>query len=158
MTPCDLAGVKVGNLRRRTLVHTWSNPHLATLSDDEDSGDRCAVCDHRHHCGGCRASASAYTGDMQGGGPGGVYNCRQCQEVVQPDTNQEAERMRPPRPLQAGPTNWFSQSRPPGAVRALAESRQATKLPEADVRYVDALSDRSQILLPASRLTSSASI
>ena len=57
ITPCVyMAGIKVGDLRQRTLAQIWKNPLFATLSDREDRGDHCGVCDYRHYCGGCRGS------------------------------------------------------------------------------------------------------
>jgi len=52
------------------------------LADREDRGDHCGVCTYRHYCGGCRARALAYTGDIQAGDPGCIYNDHQWQELV----------------------------------------------------------------------------
>jgi radical SAM protein with 4Fe4S-binding SPASM domain len=91
ITPCVyIAGLKVGDLRRQTLAQIWQHPLLATLSDREDRGDHCGVCDYRHYCGGCRARAFAYTGDIQAGDPGCVYNCHQWQELSEAEERAES--------------------------------------------------------------------
>ena len=90
ITPCVyIAGLKVGDLRRQTLAQIWQHPLFATLSDREDRGDHCGVCDYRHYCGGCRARAFAYTGDIQAGDPGCVYNCHQWQELCEAEGTAE---------------------------------------------------------------------
>ncbi len=55
---------------------------FSVLSDREDRGDHCGVCDYRHYCGGCRARSLAYTGDIQAGDPGCVYNAHEWIELT----------------------------------------------------------------------------
>ena len=75
ITPCVyISHIKVGDLRRRSLRDIWNNPLFDTLADRDDRGDHCGVCTYRHYCGGCRARALAYTGDIQAGDPGCIYN------------------------------------------------------------------------------------
>jgi radical SAM protein with 4Fe4S-binding SPASM domain len=83
ITPCVyIPGVKVGDIRRKSFHDIWNNPLFDTLSDRDDRGDHCGVCTYRHYCGGCRARALAYTGDIQAGDPGCIYNQRQWQELT----------------------------------------------------------------------------
>jgi radical SAM protein with 4Fe4S-binding SPASM domain len=83
VTPCVyMPSVEVGDLRRQTLLETWDNPLFALLSDREDRGDHCAVCDFRAYCGGCRARALSYVEDIQAGDPGCIYNQHVWEEVV----------------------------------------------------------------------------
>lgn len=72
---------EVGDLRKQSFVDVWNNPLFDILSDRDDRGDHCGVCDYRHYCGGCRARAVSYTGDIQAGDPGCVYNIHEWQEV-----------------------------------------------------------------------------
>jgi radical SAM protein with 4Fe4S-binding SPASM domain len=83
VTPCVyMPSVEVGDLRRQTLLETWDNPLFALLSNREDRGDHCAVCDFRAYCGGCRARALSYVEDIQAGDPGCIYNQHVWEEVV----------------------------------------------------------------------------
>jgi len=83
VTPCVyMPSVEVGDLRRQRLLETWDNPLFALLSNREDRGDHCAVCDFRAYCGGCRARALSYVEDIQAGDPGCIYNQHVWEEVV----------------------------------------------------------------------------
>lgn len=82
VTPCVyLPAPIVGSLRHQTLPEIWENPLFDTLSDREDRGDHCGVCDYRIYCGGCRARAWGYHGDLQAGDPGCLFNHHQWQEL-----------------------------------------------------------------------------
>jgi radical SAM protein with 4Fe4S-binding SPASM domain len=75
VTPCVyIPKPVVGDLRRQSLAEIWENELFRTLSDRDDYGDHCGVCDYRRYCGGCRARALSYTGDIQAGDPGCIYN------------------------------------------------------------------------------------
>jgi radical SAM protein with 4Fe4S-binding SPASM domain len=90
VTPCVyMPEIEVGDLKRQKLVDIWHNPLFALLSDREDRGDHCAICDFRHYCGGCRARALNYLGDLQAGDPGCLYNRRLWDEIVTQAAPQE---------------------------------------------------------------------
>ncbi len=75
VNPCVyIPSHEVGDLRRSHFLDIWNNSLFDLLSDRDDRGDHCGVCDYRHYCGGCRARAVSYTGDIQAGDPGCVYN------------------------------------------------------------------------------------
>jgi radical SAM protein with 4Fe4S-binding SPASM domain len=83
ITPCVyMPFEKVGDIRKQTLAEIWDNPLFHTLQDREDRGDHCGVCDYRHYCGGCRARALSYTGDIQAGDPGCTFNYQEWQELA----------------------------------------------------------------------------
>ena len=83
VTPCVyIPSVPVGNLRHQKLREIWDNALFATLSDREDRGDHCGVCDYRNYCGGCRARSLSYTGDIQAGDPGCLFNLHEWEEVA----------------------------------------------------------------------------
>jgi len=83
ITPCVyIAGIKVGDVRHQRFHDIWNNRLFDTLSDREDRSDHCGVCTYRYYCGGCRARALAYTGDIQAGDPGCVYNHHQWEELT----------------------------------------------------------------------------
>jgi len=75
VTPCVyISQIKVGNLRTSRLQEIWDNPLFELLSNREDRRHYCAVCEDRAYCGGCRARALAYTGDIRAGDPGCIRN------------------------------------------------------------------------------------
>lgn len=74
---------EVGDIRRQSFKHIWDNALFDTLSDRDDRGDHCGVCDYKHYCGGCRARSVSYVDDIQAGDPGCVYNYREWQELTQ---------------------------------------------------------------------------
>ncbi len=83
VTPCVyIASEIIGDLRRQSLQEVWNNELFRLLSDRDDRGDHCGVCDLRTYCGGCRARALAYTGDITAGDPGCVYNRHEWEEIV----------------------------------------------------------------------------
>jgi radical SAM protein with 4Fe4S-binding SPASM domain len=83
ITPCVyISDIKVGDIRQQSFHEIWNNELFDTLSDRDDRGDHCGVCTYRHYCGGCRARALAYTGDIQAGDPGCIYNQHQWQELT----------------------------------------------------------------------------
>lgn len=73
---------EVGDIRRQSFREIWDNALFHTLQDRDDRGDHCGVCDYKHYCGGCRARSLSYTGDIQAGDPGCVYNYLEWQELT----------------------------------------------------------------------------
>jgi radical SAM protein with 4Fe4S-binding SPASM domain len=91
ITPCVyIADIKVGDIRKNSFHDIWNNELFDTLSDREDRGDHCGVCTYRSYCGGCRARALAYTGDIQAGDPGCIYNQHEWQELSASEELDEA--------------------------------------------------------------------
>lgn len=75
VTPCVyIPSVRVGNLKHTAFEEIWDCQLFAMLSDREDRLDHCAVCLDSAYCGGCRARALAYTGDLRAGDPGCARN------------------------------------------------------------------------------------
>ena len=84
VTPCVyISSVKVGDLRRQSLMEIWNCELFDVLSDREDRGDHCGVCDYRNYCGGCRARALSYTRDITAGDPGCTFNLHEWNQVVE---------------------------------------------------------------------------
>jgi radical SAM protein with 4Fe4S-binding SPASM domain len=83
VTPCVYMPSRIiGDLRKSSFAEIWDQPLEAAFSDREDRGDHCGVCDYRSFCGGCRARADGYTGDMLAGDPGCVYNRHMWDEIT----------------------------------------------------------------------------
>lgn len=82
VTPCVyISDIEVGNLRRSRFTEIWNNPLFDTLCNRDERSDHCGVCDYKHYCGGCRARAHAYTGDITAGDPGCIYNTRMWEQL-----------------------------------------------------------------------------
>jgi len=142
ITPCVyVPSEKVGDLRRQKLAQIWNNPLFATLADREDRGDHCGVCDYRHYCGGCRARAFAYTGDIQAGDPGCIYNYHLWQELTEDGGEGVAEPASVTRQAEQ-----LVQLVASGVLGAAAKSGQLAGMSEEEVRDVEGLAGRLKSL------------
>ncbi|MEM2093587.1 MAG: radical SAM protein [Candidatus Bathyarchaeia archaeon] len=71
--PCVFIPVKVGNLRNERFEDIWlKSPIFNLLRNRENLKDACGNCAFRYICGGCRARAYAYHGDILASDPGCV--------------------------------------------------------------------------------------
>lgn len=130
VTPCVYIPSKhVGSIRRQRFVEIWNNPLFDILADRNDRSDHCGVCDYRHYCGGCRARAFSYTGDIQAGDPGCSYNTHEWSEME----NGHLDTV----PLVQLVVAGYSNARKSGETAGLAEE---------EVRDVDQLVDRVKSL------------
>jgi radical SAM protein with 4Fe4S-binding SPASM domain len=84
LTPCVyIPSLVVGNLRTERLDKIWECDLFTLLSDRTDRGGHCRNCTFRACCGGCRARALAYTGNIKAGDPGCFYNRTETEELPQ---------------------------------------------------------------------------
>lgn len=84
VTPCVYISSRVvGNLRNQGIRKIWECDLFSELSDRADRGGHCRACDYRAYCGGCRARALAYTGNIKAGDPGCFYNRAGAEELPQ---------------------------------------------------------------------------
>jgi radical SAM protein with 4Fe4S-binding SPASM domain len=68
--PCDMLPFKIGNIREKSLMEIWTkNPVLIRLRNRENIRGWCGHCSIRDICGGCRARAYTYFGDLFGSDP-----------------------------------------------------------------------------------------
>ncbi len=83
--PCDMLPLKIGNIREKSLMEIWTkNSLLKRLRNRESIQGWCGRCSIRDICGGCRARAYAYFGDIFGPDP----NCfREKTEGLQRNSN-----------------------------------------------------------------------
>ncbi|HUV38307.1 MAG TPA: radical SAM protein [Planctomycetota bacterium] len=82
VTPCVFMQLVVGDLRRQTLRHIWHRSNeLKVLRDREDRTGGCKSCDYKIYCGGCRARAFGYYGDITRSDPGCRFNLEQWNEL-----------------------------------------------------------------------------
>ncbi len=75
VTPCVYIPIEVGDLRTERFIDIWDNsPTLKELRTRDNLLDNCGKCDFKNVCGGCRARAYAYTGNLNGADPGCIRN------------------------------------------------------------------------------------
>jgi radical SAM protein with 4Fe4S-binding SPASM domain len=75
VTPCVYMPIEIGDLRTERFIDIWENSGtLKQLRRRDDLLGNCGVCDFRNVCGGCRARAYAYTGNINGCDPGCIRN------------------------------------------------------------------------------------
>jgi len=83
VTPCVFMPRVVGDLRKQRFMEIWRNStEFQTLCDRNDRTDHCLECKYKFKCGGCRARAFNYTGDMRAGDPGCIYNTKLWDRLV----------------------------------------------------------------------------
>ena len=80
--PCVFLPIRVGNVLRDGFLKIWHESPILNLLRDRD---RCACggCPYKYICGGCRARAYAYFGDLMGPDPSCPYNEKYWEELVQ---------------------------------------------------------------------------
>jgi radical SAM protein with 4Fe4S-binding SPASM domain len=75
VTPCVFMPIVLGNLREKPLHQIWrDNRLLGKFRDRSILGGNCGKCDWQLYCGGCRARAYGYFGDVTAADPGCVFN------------------------------------------------------------------------------------
>jgi len=84
VTPCVYLPHRVmGNLRRRGLIEIFRNSVFwEVLNDRTRRLHHCEVCAFKNFCGGCRARADAYFGQLHAGDPGCIFNDKHWQALV----------------------------------------------------------------------------
>jgi radical SAM protein with 4Fe4S-binding SPASM domain len=79
--PCVFLPLKIGNIREEGLRDMWDNSKVLKRLRDRDGLKGCGKCEHRFICGGCRARAYGYFGDLQGPDPGCIRNLEYWKEL-----------------------------------------------------------------------------
>lgn len=65
VSPCVMLPVKVGNIREQSFEDIWRDSSLINnLKSRNRLKGRCGICSFKDKCGGCRAVAYSYTGDV----------------------------------------------------------------------------------------------
>jgi radical SAM protein with 4Fe4S-binding SPASM domain len=102
--PCVFMPIPLGNVRDRSFLHIWhSSPVLAKLRDRSPLRGSCGGCPNRYICGGCRARAWAYFGDLHAPDPGCIRNRKYWEILCMEAERREALRARATAPAQAEP-------------------------------------------------------
>jgi radical SAM protein with 4Fe4S-binding SPASM domain len=155
VTPCVyIPFQKVGDIRTQSLKEIWNNPLFDTLADREDRGDHCGVCDYRPYCGGCRARALSYTGDIQAGDPGCLFNYHLWEELAasaEPSLLSLQSQGWGARNSQkhdsTQPAAQLVQILASGVVRSAAQEGEATGMRDEEIRDVEDVAKRVSTLL-----------
>ena len=76
VTPCVyMPHLVAGDLRKQSFKEIWQeSPLMVSLRDKSDLKEACSSCEYNAVCGGCRARAYEYTGDLKGPDPGCIKN------------------------------------------------------------------------------------
>jgi len=84
VTPCVYLPHRVmGNVREGTFNDIFRKSVFWDVLNDRDRRlHHCEVCAFKHYCGGCRARADAYYGQLHAGDPGCVFNGRHWDKLV----------------------------------------------------------------------------
>lgn len=81
ITPCVFMPIKLGNIKKDRLVDIWEKSEVLWKLRDRDSLEGCSSCQYRYVCGGCRARAYGYYGDVRAPDPGCIHNLRYWKEL-----------------------------------------------------------------------------
>ena len=84
ITPCVYMPHRVmGNIRQAPLMEIYrSSIFWDILNDRGHRLHHCEVCAFKNYCGGCRARADAYTGQLHAGDPGCIFNAKHWKDLV----------------------------------------------------------------------------
>ncbi|MEM2299729.1 MAG: radical SAM protein [Candidatus Hadarchaeales archaeon] len=74
ITPCVFMPIKLGNIKTDDLKEIWEKSEVLWKLRNRNALLGCGNCEYRFVCGGCRARAYGYYGDVSGPDPGCVYN------------------------------------------------------------------------------------
>lgn len=74
VTPCVFLPYPVGNLRTKSFWDIWMDPFMENFRDRDRLKGFCGKCPYKLICGGCRARAYGYFGDVLAPDPGCIYN------------------------------------------------------------------------------------
>ncbi len=81
--PCVFLPIKVGNVLKDGFVNVWKNsPLLNALRDRDAENYSCNTCPFRYVCGGCRARAYAYYGDILAPDPGCIIMQKEWEKIA----------------------------------------------------------------------------
>ena len=81
--PCVFLPIKVGNVIKDGFKNVWDNSEVFKILRNRDAKDyACSKCAFRYICGGCRARAYAYYGDVRAPDPGCILMKREWDKLT----------------------------------------------------------------------------
>ena len=105
LTPCVYLPHRVmGNVRQRPVMDIFrTSVFYDVLNDRDHRVHHCEVCAFKNFCGGCRARADAYFGQLHAGDPGCIFNDRHWDRLVETGVAVSTENQ-PPAEIRLTPT------------------------------------------------------
>ncbi len=76
ITPCVFIPIILGNILKDDLLSIWHNSEVLKKIRARDEFVGCSKCKYINICGGCRARAYSYFGNLQGPDPGCIINIK----------------------------------------------------------------------------------
>jgi AdoMet-dependent heme synthase len=73
LTPCPYLPEVAGDLRTQSFAEVWRSSRLFRQLREGTLGGKCGACEYRAVCGGCRARAFAFEGDVLAADPSCAY-------------------------------------------------------------------------------------
>jgi radical SAM protein with 4Fe4S-binding SPASM domain len=81
--PCVFMPIRLGNVQKDGFQNVWDNSEVLLKLRDRDKSDyACSSCPFHYVCGGCRARAYAYYGDVKAPDPGCVMQKGEWDKIV----------------------------------------------------------------------------
>jgi len=74
IVPCVFMPIRIGNIRRDRIRDVWDKSEILWKLRDRERLVGCGECEYKYVCGGCRARAYGYFGDVGGPDPGCIHN------------------------------------------------------------------------------------
>jgi len=79
--PCVFIPIVVGNIKSDDFLDIWHNSEVFRKIRDRKSFEGCGTCKYVNICGGCRARAFGYYGNLQAPDPGCIINKKYWEEL-----------------------------------------------------------------------------
>ncbi len=84
--PCVFLPIKVGNVLEDGFANVWKNSEVLNALRDRDAENYAGhTCPFRYICGGCRARAYAYYGDILAPDPGCIMMEKELEQIISTD-------------------------------------------------------------------------
>ncbi|MFB0568476.1 MAG: SPASM domain-containing protein, partial [Nitrososphaeria archaeon] len=98
VTPCVFMPIPVGNVREEKFIDIWRKSRvIQKLRSRDKLWGHCGICSYKRLCGGCRARAWAYFGDLNAPDVGCILNkkhwdeCREAPRRIAAQTKPKVE-------------------------------------------------------------------
>ncbi len=79
--PCVFIPIKIGNIREQSIKEIWENSPVLKQLREREKFEGCNSCKYLSSCGGCRARAYGYFGNLQGPDPGCINNKKYWEQI-----------------------------------------------------------------------------
>uniref|UniRef100_A0A7V3YN50 Radical SAM protein n=1 Tax=Candidatus Caldatribacterium californiense TaxID=1454726 RepID=A0A7V3YN50_9BACT len=90
IVPCVFMPIVIGNVRRDRLQDVWHSSELLWELRNRDEIKGCGDCEYRYICGGCRARAYGYFGNVLAPDPACIHNLEYWHQLRHPTPTAKA--------------------------------------------------------------------